>query len=111
MQYPSRVRLRLSDLDAGFQAADNEEVVRSDTFRIERHRRPEIDLEPWKFEVGGHHTDDLCRDVVQVQHSADDVCVAAKASLPEGMADHTDLILTFGVFALDKCASEQRVDT
>jgi hypothetical protein len=110
-EYVGGICLCLGNMHAGFQTTDNAEEVRGGALSVECERNPEIDVTARKLEVGRHHSDDLRRGVIKVQLPAHDVLIAAETSLPERIAEHTDLIVTLNVFTFDKSTSQQRTNT
>src|SRR6185437_491779 len=106
----SRISLGLAQLHTRFQASHDGEEIRRSSLCVEGEWRPKIGLVTWKLELSGHHTDDLCRRIIQTQRAADNAWITAEASLPERMTDHADLVLALHVFAFGKRATEQRID-
>src|SRR5215203_3293682 len=111
LEHSGRVSLRLRDVCAGFETGGDGEEVRRGALRIECKRNPEIRLHTWKFKLRRHDAHDLCRRVIQVHHFADDVWVAAEASLPECITEHADGVPALRVFTFNERSSEQRIDT
>jgi hypothetical protein len=96
--------------DALFHAGDSVERIGAPFLvRVARQREPEVDV-PGKVAVGRQDPDDGVRHAVDAERLPDDVSVAAKARVPQPLANHDDAravrLVFLGREAAAKCGAE-----
>ena len=77
--------------------------------RRERRRHPRAHVTLEKLELGAHDADDDVRDVVEEQLPPDDRGIAAKAALPEAVADDGDTLAAGPILVGGEDAPEHRL--
>src|SRR5213593_3447328 len=89
------LRLRLFQGDAGFETRHGEIIVagpRLEILRVDRQRRPDLNISRGILEFGAHDPDDGMEEILQADRLPDDVRVFRVTPLPETVPENDKTI-------------------
>src|SRR5206468_10752382 len=71
---------------------------------------PQVDILPHEAEAGGHHADDLVREIVELDRAADCAPIATELVLPGAIAEHGNAWAVRTVVLIGDRAAKERSD-